>query len=303
MIRNDEVARHYINIEKDQYIKVFKANSDYMNGDVSCPQLHIHDEMELIYLFYGSLDVEVEDSKIRLEEGDLILINSFSAHSTRQVSERAKMAVCQFSLETIYNDGYSSFLNLISSTELKYYKFKAADKTRVERIVQSMLFIEEEGRLIKKDGKSISAYQSFLMKGNFYILFGLLCSEGVFEPGEDSKSSSNQKALMKVNTVLKYIREHYSEEITVAEAADLINVNASYFCRLFKKATGKTFIEYINYTRVMQAKQKLLDGNATITDVMYETGFSSYSYFNRTFKQYSGYSPTEYKTNFQNKKE
>lgn len=74
----------------------------------------------------------------------------------------------------------------------------------------------------------------------------------------------------------------------------MLHLNKDYFCRLFKKATGTSVIEYLNFARVCKAEE-LLKSDMNITDIAYTVGFSSLSYFNRSFNKYKGYSPTCYR--------
>lgn len=85
-----------------------------------------------------------------------------------------------------------------------------------------------------------------------------------------------------------------NEQMTLGEIGELLNLNESYFCRLFKKATGSTFTEYLNFVRICKAEHMIKNG-ASISESAYGVGFSSLSYFNRVFKKYKFCSPSDYK--------
>lgn len=92
-----------------------------------------------------------------------------------------------------------------------------------------------------------------------------------------------------------YVADHQSDPISLKEAAHALNVSTFYFCKMFKKATGLTFTDYLGRVRVERAKTLLLDPNRRITEVAYEVGFGSLTHFNRSFRKLVGQSPTDYR--------
>ena len=114
----------------------------------------------------------------------------------------------------------------------------------------------------------------------------------------ESINRTDDHTLDRISEVLNHIQTNYGDSIKVKDVSEMLNINYSYFCRLFKKATGRTFIEYLNYYRISIAKKRLLQDKATVTEIILDTGFSSFSYFNRIFKRYTGFSPTTYRKLF-----
>ncbi len=96
----------------------------------------------------------------------------------------------------------------------------------------------------------------------------------------------------------EYIRKNYSEKILVKDISTFLNISNSHFEHLFKKETGMTFIEYLNYYRISIAKENLLI--KPISVVCYEVGFGSLSHFYNFFKRYTGRTPKEYKKEVKN---
>lgn len=98
-----------------------------------------------------------------------------------------------------------------------------------------------------------------------------------------------------VSRAKEYIREHITEDLTLGEVARAVNTSASYFCRLFKKATGINYSQYLSRVRLERAKQLLVNPHLRVSEVAYEVGFQSLTHFNRVFKKLLGQSPTEYR--------
>ena len=69
-----------------------------------------------------------------------------------------------------------------------------------------------------------------------------------------------------------------------------------HFCKVFHKATGLKFTDYVARLRLEDARHQLLNPNLRISEIAYEVGFQSLTQFNRTFKRVFGQSPTEFRT-------
>jgi AraC-like DNA-binding protein len=93
----------------------------------------------------------------------------------------------------------------------------------------------------------------------------------------------------------KLITENQSRELSLKQIAETLSVSTFYFCRMFKKATGMTFTEYLGRVRVERAKNLLLNPHARVSEIAYDCGFASLTHFNRVFKRIAGLSPTAYR--------
>ena len=92
-----------------------------------------------------------------------------------------------------------------------------------------------------------------------------------------------------------YIHANQGDPIDLAKVAQAMHVSVFYFCKLFKKATGLTFTEYLGRVRVDKAKQLLLNPHLRISEIAYDVGFQSLTHFNRVFRQVTGKSPSAYR--------
>ncbi|MBM3847726.1 MAG: helix-turn-helix domain-containing protein [Verrucomicrobia bacterium] len=106
---------------------------------------------------------------------------------------------------------------------------------------------------------------------------------------------NNQSEPPVVTHAKKYIEEHCSEDLTLGKVAAAVHASLFYFCKIFHRATGLRFTEYVSRVRVERAKQLLLNPNLRISEAAYQVGFQSLTHFNRVFKSLTGLSPTEYR--------
>lgn len=99
----------------------------------------------------------------------------------------------------------------------------------------------------------------------------------------------------KIYAITSYIHMHYNEDISLSTLADTFLLSPYYLSHQFKEVTGYTVIQYIQLTRIKNAQYLLSNSNEKITQISEDTGFSSFSQFNRVFRKICGMSPSDYK--------
>jgi len=92
-----------------------------------------------------------------------------------------------------------------------------------------------------------------------------------------------------------YIPGHYRDPVGLDEIARTMHVSTFYFCKMFKKATGLTFTDYLGRVRVEKAKNLLLNPHLRVSEIAYTVGFQSLTHFNRVFRKLTGESPTDFR--------
>jgi AraC-like DNA-binding protein/ligand-binding sensor protein len=96
-----------------------------------------------------------------------------------------------------------------------------------------------------------------------------------------------------------YIEEHQTEDISLDEVAKAVHMSTFYFCKVFKKATGINFTDYVSRSRIEKSRNLLLNPNLRISEIAFEVGFQSLTHFNRVFRKALGQSPTDYRAQLQ----
>jgi len=98
---------------------------------------------------------------------------------------------------------------------------------------------------------------------------------------------------IEIQRVRRFLEEHYAEDIKLDELAQVVHWNPFYLLRVFRKEIGLPPHAYLENVRVRQAQYRLREG-MPLVQVAYETGFSSQSHFNRSFKRFIGVTPGQY---------
>ncbi|WP_373266607.1 response regulator transcription factor [Hungatella hathewayi] len=113
---------------------------------------------------------------------------------------------------------------------------------------------------------------------------------------EDDPDQEPENGYSRVAAAIRaYVRENYSRDISMQDAARAMNYSEVYFCRLFKQCFDQNFTAYLTHLRVKEAKKLLEDPRANIKDVSKSVGYSDSKYFSKIFKRITGQLPSEYR--------
>lgn len=104
-------------------------------------------------------------------------------------------------------------------------------------------------------------------------------------------------AAIGIGRSIQYMNVHYSDALTVEQLADIAWIEPWKYPRLFKEATGKSPLQYLNDMRMDKAKQLLVTGEHRLSDIAQQIGFANEYYFSRRFKQTIGIAPGQYRRN------
>ena len=113
----------------------------------------------------------------------------------------------------------------------------------------------------------------------------------VYRPTRPNYAKNSNAA---VKAAIAYIKNNITAELSLETVAKEVKFAPSYFHKLFKSATGKPLHKYIEDLRIEKATNMLITEEKTLTEIAYECGFSSQSYFSYAFKRHTGMTPRAY---------
>jgi len=159
-------------------------------------------------------------------------------------------------------------------------------------------FREKAGKKIVKIARSKGFRQLILLLELLHELgktdqYHLLASESYKEQEQDFSND-------RMARVLHYISTSYQQKIELEKVASIAHLHPAAFCRFFKEKSGKSLSQFVNDMRINYACRLIIEGNHSISQVCFESGFNNLSNFNRTFKRQTGFTPTAYFEEFHN---
>jgi AraC-like DNA-binding protein len=275
---NDSFKERYKTIPFAYYSARYeKSDKCLVGNEIS----HNHKETELIIVTDGKVRVCINSRKTYVaKKGDVIVIAPYEYHSYSTFEGEAfdHLCVC-FDLELLCDKALVEDLqsgNLcvssIISGDLPYAK------TLYKNIQESVEYCRE----------GAEGWELFTV-ASLSSFFGIIKRHGHIIRAERSYKDEFCK------NVLDIFKKDFGNDLTSGALAKRLNVSPSYFCRKFKTLFGYTFSEYLCIYRIEKSKELLEKSADCVSDVATAVGFSSFSYYSKTFKFYTKTTPSEYR--------
>lgn len=252
---------------------------------------HWHEEFEFILVREGMLKVYVENDRIRLRPGEGIFINSGVLHAAERMGEEpGRYLSAVFHGRLLGGSADSVFWQktvrpLMKDPELRYLLLKADDswqKETADCVSHAWEAVAEE----RDDYENEARYQLTKALG---IMNARRPASELHISGQEKRNAERMKVM------LQYIEDHYAEELIIADIADSASVSESVCLRCFRGVIGVTPIQYVKQYRIQRASELLLSTNMRSNEIAFRCGFSDISYFTRSFRELTGYTPVEYR--------
>jgi len=103
-----------------------------------------------------------------------------------------------------------------------------------------------------------------------------------------------------ISDIESFIREHFSDDLSLKVVAERFHYTSSYLSRMFKEKTGQNLTKYLNHCRLSEAKRLLIGTQLQVSKVAKLVGFNDYKHFVSEFKKHTGYVPISYREHFKN---
>lgn len=251
--------------------------------DFSMACEHTHNYYEFYYLYSGNCAFSVNGTLYPLSAGDAFLVAPNDYHFTCYEGT----VPCERTTVYFYKDMLSSLLTshpeladaLSKSGKIVLMKDK---KASVEALLQQMC----------DENNQADTYSMPILSLQLYQLLLQIKRSGMFYYEKATKPVSVSED---IESVMEYINLNYHLPITLDEIANKVNLSPTYLSKKFRRVTGVTFKEYLNYIRIRKASQALLTTDDSITQIAADCGFNGSNYFKDIFRKTTGYSPREFR--------
>lgn len=249
---------------------------------------HFHPEYEIVYVEAPTGFRHIGDHISKYEGSDLALIGSNIPHLNFDYGSKTIV-------ETVVVQMKEDFLgkHFLSLPEM------IAIKDLFEKAKSGLAFYGETKKFAGEKLKQLTLLSHFKQLLTLLEVFQLLAQSNEIKmlDAKPIASASLLKEQQRIHKVYHYIETNYQENIDVNEVAKLCHLTTAAFCRYFKKSTHYTFTNFLNHFRINQSK-KILMQDKTVTEACYESGFENISYFNKTFKKFSGENPSVFRKKY-----
>jgi two-component system response regulator YesN len=171
------------------------------------------------------------------------------------------------------------------------------DAAKRNKIIEALVLSSHASRIGSMNEMDYFDYTSHI--SSLMSLRGQQLIEWAFQQflditGQVKKRNTIDYSNKIVQATKEYLEAHYTEEISLEDVAEYVNISPQYFSKLIKKHTGFNFIDWLSMLRVNKAKELLTNSNLTVKEVCYMVGYKDPNYFSRIFKKKIGLTPSEY---------
>ncbi|UQB69512.1 AraC family transcriptional regulator [Epilithonimonas zeae] len=261
------------------------------NENIKSHIWHYHPEIELIFVCGGSGKRQIGSNISYFSDGDLILIGSNLPHCgmTNENTNNDYEVVIQFPVDFLGSEFWqakemnkiAALLEAAKSGIVFGDEVKNALKTKMEALTEATSLTKLMILIEILDELSHTQDYKILNASKYYL---------------QTQKEDNDR----INVIFNYVKDHFKEQITLETVAELSNMTVPSFCRYFKKITNKTFTQFVNEYRITHSLKLLAEQPMSITEVCFDSGFNNFSYFNKTFKEHTQKSPSQYRKEFSN---
>lgn len=236
--------------------------------------LHLHPQLELLYLSEGNLEVEINRTIHTLEEGDFVAIFPGNIHSYHMNPQSGSVILV------------IAALNLAGEFSSQIQKHHPEDPVIRKAdlhfdVSYAMKNILEEYHCAAPNSSVISCYLKLIL-ARVLPLYQLI-------PNKDSDY------LDLTYRIVNYISQNYHLPLSLEQVAKEVGISKYYLSRIFTQRIHTSFNEYLGNLRVSYAQTLLRSTNDSVTKIAFDSGFESQRTFNRIFQSITGLSPRQYR--------
>lgn len=251
---------------------------------------HWHPDFEIATAVSGVLDYQVGQQHITLEAGDSIFVNGNMLHRVIQVSgdRPDPIPIIIFSGAAIapeHSTIHQKYIQpIIQCNSLPFIVFR--HENSFHREINP--FIKDTCRHLREQGQ---CYEMAVQRNINRIFQYIFCNFERFPKYEATRIQ--MKGQIRLQKMLTYIYEHYTETVTLEDIANAAHISRSEAGRCFQTYMGCSPVDALIQYRLQTARRLLSEKTHTLQEISFACGFHSVNYFSRKFKQIYGHAPSQ----------
>ncbi|MGM9623376.1 MAG: AraC family transcriptional regulator [Butyricicoccus porcorum] len=246
--------------------------------------VHIHAELELLWIVNGELTVCSRGRKWVAEQDSILLFHSMEPHELHSRNGACTVLCIQM---------LPSFLgHVFSSIGQICFDFP-----------QGIPFGEKQGKQFRE--KLVRAADLYLHKtlghelgcsGLLYLAVQQLLTDIPWHIQTKNEISEQKRIGDRLERLMEYVEQNYMHRIRLSDFAQQEDLSVGYLSHFVKKNFQQSFQEYVDSVRFQKACRMIEMGGLRLLDISEESGFSDYRYFSRAFVRRTGKTPEEYRS-------
>lgn len=244
----------------------------YISHNNSYPA-HLHKEVEFVYVLSGEISITIDESTYQLHPGDCSIAFPNSIHRSQTIKQ-SDILLCIFSLDFI-NDFINEFTNFRPEPPI---------------LLADQVSFDAQNALSRLKTLSPTKHDPRLFKGYLTITITEILAKMNLKPFASNTEMNLSQQL------LTYIDAHYTETLSLEHVAKALGISKFYLSHIFSDKLHTSYTAYLSCKRIELSKNLLTSTSLPITEIAYESGFSSTRTFFRAFEKFCHLTPKEYRS-------
>lgn len=257
-----------------------------------CIPWHWHEEVEILYVESGTLQLQTPKTQISLCAGQGAFINSNVLHMIKTEQ------TCEIHSIVFHK-------RLISGSETSVFEKKYVQPILQSAVLQQVIFCSDnpwDAQVLQHVTAALHRISAKQTAYEFFVREHLSCIWYLFYTHFEKqlyiKLTKENIDAMRLKMMLELIHQQYMHTIGLADIAHSVSISERECLRCFKRVIQISPMQYLTKYRMMQATLLLKETDFTVSEVSVKCGFESASNFSKTFRKYYSCTPKEYQRNF-----
>jgi AraC-like DNA-binding protein/quercetin dioxygenase-like cupin family protein len=252
------------------------------------PVPHWHAQVEINYVFRGTVDYQMHGHPVHLEAGDLCVFWGGLPHRVVDTSEDPLFVAVHLPL--------IHFFRLRLPPDIQQRLMRGATLVSEEPDGgDAASFARWSDYMRSRDERRVNhAIDELLLRIERIRFDAYRLLEGDSLPPAPAEAPDLQ-SFQNIGRICAFVAENFRHQIDSADIAVSADIHPKYAMSVFKKSTGMTLNDYVSLLRLSYAQALLMQDGANVLQVAMESGFGSLSAFNKTFRKIAGMSPSDFR--------
>lgn len=273
-----DTRQEIVRYDRMRHFSMYITRVEYMMS-------HMHGSFELSYVLEGSGQCTIGAETVKLEPGQLVLLNPYEVHSFVSQGEQP-LVVLTAQFHRLFLRRY---IERIPKLRFLGGSIEALSYNQYQELVY----------LLKKAGAvyfTESESQQFDILTCAILLMGKLVSYLEWELDESPDGAEKELRQRRTQRLMSYIDENFRQKITLAQLAEMEGISTTHLSHFFHKAFGMTFQAYLTTQRIEKAVVLLRDPTVPLSEIFMRCGFSDHRYLEAACQKIFGCGVVEYRS-------
>lgn len=247
--------------------------------------MHWHEDLQFIYVIEGRIDVRTLDASYKVTQGEAFFINKNVIHHVKRIGN---CHYNSFLFPSYFLDFYPTSpvsaltRNITANTGMPVFHFRETVKWQ-----SAVIELLTQLAALENDKPEFYPYEVLLKLSSLWLL--------MLKNLDLSFAKKESAPNLRMQTILRYIEDHYAEALSLADLAGSAHISKSECARCFHSCLHTTPYQYLTEYRLSRAAQLLKTTNDSVGSIAEQTGFQQVSHFGKCFREKTGCSPREYR--------